>query len=199
MGNKAFLVDSSKCQGCRACQVACKQWNGLPGEETSFFAGPELTNPGRLSAITWNRVKFYPLDRSNEMKPVWNIMHQKCFHCTDATCVAVCPVKAISKVDGWTIIDQNKCIGCGECEKQCIYQVPKVSDKAYKNDAGQNIVQAMKSHKCNACTMNERDIPACANTCPSGSLTYGDRDDLLETAKKRVKELKKEFPNSRFV
>ena len=84
MADKAFLVDTSKCQGCRACQVACKQWNGLPAEKTEFFAGPEYTNPGKLSAITWNHVIFFPIDRSNESRPIWTIMHKKCFHCAEA-------------------------------------------------------------------------------------------------------------------
>ena len=126
MGNKAFLVDSSKCQGCRACQVACKQWNGLPGEETSFFAGPELTNPGRLSAITWNHVKFYPLDRSNKMRPVWNIMHRKCFHCNEANCIAVCPEKAIKIVKDKAQVDYPKCVKCYCCHEVCTYDAIKL-------------------------------------------------------------------------
>jgi len=196
MSDKAFLVDTSKCQGCRACQVACKQWNGLPGEKTTFFEGTEYTNPANLSAITWNHVKFFPLDRSNPSKPVWTIMHKKCYHCKEANCLAVCPEKAISKVDGWTIIDQSKCIGCGACENECVYAVPQVSQVRHTNDVGQNIVLKDKSHKCNACTLNKREIPACVNTCPSGALLFGNRLELLKQAKSRVAELKKEFPRA---
>jgi len=115
MSEKAFLVDTTKCSGCRSCQVACKQWNNLPAEKTEFFAGPELTNPKELSAITWNHVKFFDVDRSNPDRPIWTIMHKKCYHCEVANCLRVCPEKAIYKKDGWTVIDQEKCIGCGAC------------------------------------------------------------------------------------
>ena len=167
MSDKAFLVDTSKCQGCRACQVACKQWNGLPAEDTKFFGGTEYTNPGELSAITWNHVKFFEVDRSNAERPLWTIMHKKCYHCKEANCLRICPEKAISKVDGWTIIDQKKCIGCGACVSECVYKVHQVSEKTVVNDIKQKIVLKDKSHKCNACTLNTRDVPACVNTCPS--------------------------------
>jgi formate dehydrogenase iron-sulfur subunit len=175
MSDNAFLVDTSKCQGCRACQVACKQWNGLPGEKTEFFGGTELTNPAELSAITWNHVKFFTLDRSNKSRPIWTIMHKKCYHCEEANCLRVCPERAISKRDGWTIVDQSKCIGCGACVNECVYQVPQVSDVNHVNDAGQKIVMKDKSHKCNACTLNKRDVRDGVNTFPSYARLYVNR------------------------
>jgi len=196
MSGKAFLVDTTKCQGCRACQVACKQWNGLPAEKTTFFGGPELTNPAALSAITWNHVIFSSLDRSNPDKPVWSIMHKKCYHCEEANCIAVCPEKAISKVDGWTVIDQNKCIGCGACVNECVYDVPHIAEMTHVSDTGQQVVTKDKSFKCNACTVNERDIPACVSTCPSGALIYDYRIALIGLANKRLKEIKKDYPRA---
>lgn len=196
MSDKAFLVDTSKCQGCRGCQVACKQWNGLPGQKTEFFEGTEYTNPKELSAITWNHVVFYPIDRSNAKKPIWTIMHKKCFHCAEANCERVCPEKAIYKLDGWTVIDQHKCIGCGACVNACIYKVPHLSEVNVINDTGTKIVHKDKSHKCNACTLFDRDIPACVKTCPSDALLYGSRQEMLQIAKSRVAELKKDFPNA---
>lgn len=196
MSDKAFLVDTTKCQGCRACQVACKQWNGLPGQETDFFAGPEYTNPGELSAITWNHVMFSNLEKVNTDRPVWSIRHKKCYHCDEANCIAVCPEKAISKVDGWTIIDQSKCIGCGSCTEACVYNVPHVSDVKHVNDSGLEVVIKDKAHKCNACTIFERDIPACVNTCPSYALSIGNRNDILQKANKRVEIVKGDFPNA---
>ena len=74
MSDKAFFVDTTRCQGCRGCQVACKQWNGLPGEKTEFFGGPEYTNPARLSAITWNHVKFFPMRKTDTDRPEWTII-----------------------------------------------------------------------------------------------------------------------------
>jgi formate dehydrogenase iron-sulfur subunit len=197
MAEKAFLVDTSKCQGCRGCQVACKQWNGLPGEKTEFFQGPEYTNPAKLSAITWNHVIFFPIDRSNEIRPIWTIMHKKCFHCAEANCQSVCPEKAIYKKDGWTVIDQDKCIGCGACVHACVYHVPEIAEMHHKNDAGQHIIKKDRSHKCNACTQNEREIPACVTVCPSGALLFDYRNKMIDYAQKRVKELKADgYPNA---
>ena len=170
MSDNTFVVDTSKCQGCRACQVACKQWNGLPDEPTSFFAGPEYTNPARLSDITWNHVVFFPVDFRTPERPLWTIMHKKCFHCYYANCLAICPEKAIYKKDGWVLVDQDRCIGCGACENVCIYEVPRVSGKTFINDMGQDIVQKDKAHKCNACMLNQREVPACVFTCPSHAL-----------------------------
>ncbi len=193
MADKAFLVDTTKCQGCRACQVACKQWNGNPGQETKFFEGTEFTNPKELSAITWNHVQFSELDRSNPDRPVWSIRHTKCYHCNEANCLRVCPVKAISKEDGWTIIDQNKCIGCGACVEACIYNVPHIAEQAYE---GYESIKKDKSHKCHACVKNPREIPACAFACPSGALTYLDRLKAIEEAERRLVEYKKIFPEA---
>ncbi|MCP4138599.1 MAG: 4Fe-4S dicluster domain-containing protein [bacterium] len=194
MSDKTFLVDTTKCSGCRGCQVACKEWNGLPGQETKGFEGTEYTNPAELSAITWNHVKFSKLEKVGTDRPVWNIMHKKCYHCEEANCVRVCPQKAISKVDGWTIIDQAKCIGCGACESSCVYAVPYVSEKKIVNDMGADIVQKGKAHKCNVCTFTSRDIPACVTTCPTGALSFGHRPALLKQAKERVKKVVGKYP-----
>jgi len=197
MSEKAFLVDTSKCQGCRGCQVACKQWNGLPAENTKFFAGPEYTNPGKLSAKTWNHVVFFPVDRSEAERPIWTIMHKKCFHCEEANCLNICREKAIYKKDGWTVINQDKCIGCGACVNACVYHVPELSEIEHINDAGQKILKRGKSHKCNACTQNVREIPACVSVCPSDALRFGYRQEMIKYAQNRVKILKSEgFPHA---
>ncbi|HDP80951.1 MAG TPA: 4Fe-4S dicluster domain-containing protein [Spirochaetes bacterium] len=196
MSDKAFLVDTTKCSGCRACQVACKQWNNLPGEKTEFFGGPELTNPKELSAITYNHVKFFEIDRSNPERPVWTIMHKKCYHCEEANCLRVCPQKAISKVDGWTVIDQSLCIGCGACVNECVYKVPHVNEESLEQYGLQKPIARYKSFKCHACTVNKRDVPACANACPTGALTVDYRLNVLKTAKARLKEVKKDYPNA---
>ena len=192
MAEKAFLVDTSKCQGCRGCQVACKQWNGLPAEETTFFEGPEVTNPKKLTAKTWNHVVFFPVDRSDANRPIWTIMHKKCFHCNDANCLNVCPEKAIFKQNDWTVIDQDKCIGCSACVNACIYKVPELSEIDFVNDAGQKILKREKSHKCNACTLNTRAVPACVSVCPSNALLFDYRLKMIKYAQARVKVLKAE-------
>ncbi|MFC1670219.1 4Fe-4S dicluster domain-containing protein [Spirochaetota bacterium] len=198
MSSKAFLVDTTKCTGCRACQVACKQWNGLPGQKTTFFEGTEYTNPGALTAMTWNHVVFSKLKKKKSISPVWNIMHKKCYHCEQANCITVCPAKpkAISKVDGWTVVDQEKCIGCGSCTTACVYNVPHLAKKKHVNDLGVTVLKKDKSHKCNACTVVERDIPACVTTCPTDALTIGPRLDMLKKAQERLKVVKKTIPTA---
>ncbi|MDY6933894.1 MAG: 4Fe-4S dicluster domain-containing protein [Spirochaetota bacterium] len=196
MGEKAFLIDTTKCMGCRACQVACKQWNNLPAEDTSFFAAPEYTNPKGLSAITYNLVRFYELDREDPEKPLWQIMHQKCYHCEEPNCLRVCPVKAISKRGGWVVIDQNICIGCGACQEECVYNVPHVSDRDFNEYGIDKPIKKNKAYKCHACTVNERDIPACAAVCPTKSILYDDRIKVLDRASKRLKKIKDEYPKA---
>ena len=183
MSDMAFLVDTTKCIGCRACQVACKQWNSLPAEKAGLPEGVGYTNLSRLSSITFCHVKFFEVDRVNPEKPVWTMMHVKCYHCNQANCMAVCPERAISKVDGWTIIDQERCIGCHACEIECVYSVPHVND--FDN----------KAYKCYACH-SSRVLPACVKTCPTGTLTYDYRLKVLIKANERLKEIKSDYPNA---
>ncbi|MBN1497666.1 MAG: 4Fe-4S dicluster domain-containing protein [Spirochaetes bacterium] len=196
MSGKAFLVDTTKCSGCRACQVSCKQWNNLPGEKTTFFGGPEYTNPAELSAITFNHVKFFPVDRSNPEKPVWTIMHKKCYHCEEANCMRVCPQHAISRVEGWVVIDQSLCIGCGACVNECVYNVPHILDEDVKRYGAEGIIKKDKSYKCHACMENPREVPLCARHCPTGALTYGERAALVKRGLARVKEISAEYPHA---
>ncbi|MCU0847458.1 MAG: 4Fe-4S dicluster domain-containing protein [Spirochaetes bacterium] len=196
MSGKAFLVDTTKCSGCHACQVSCKQWNNLPGEKTEFFGGPEMTNPAQLSAITFNHVIFFPVDRSNPEKPSWTIMHKKCYHCQNANCEVVCPQKAISKKDEWTVIDQSRCIGCGACVNECIYKVPHILEKDMMKYGIEQPLAKDKTYKCHACTSNKRDVPACATTCPTGALTYGDRVNIVKRAVDRLEKVKKNYPHA---
>jgi formate dehydrogenase iron-sulfur subunit len=196
MSERAFLVDTTKCSGCRACQVACKQWNNLPAENTEFFGGPEYTNPKELTAITFNHVKFFPIDRSNPEKPIWTIMHKKCYHCEIPNCLNVCPEKAISKKDGWVVINQDKCIGCGACENECIYKVPHVLEKDLREYGTEQRLTRYKSFKCHACTVNAREVPACAFHCPTGALTIDAKQKVLKKADARLAAVKKDYPNA---
>ncbi|MBF0102885.1 MAG: 4Fe-4S dicluster domain-containing protein [Desulfobacterales bacterium] len=196
MNKKAFLVDTTKCSGCRACQVACKQWNNLPAESTTFFGGPEYTNPAELSAITFNHVKFFPVDLSKPEKPVWTIMHKKCYHCENANCQNACPENAIRRLDGWTVIDHSRCIGCGACTEACVYNVPHVLEDDMSEYGTEQPLVSGKAYKCHACTVNTRDIPACASVCPTNALTYGNREDLVKKAKARLDKVKPEYPHA---
>lgn len=196
MSGKAFLVDTTKCSGCRACQVSCKQWNNLPGEKTKFFGGSEYTNPAELSAITFNHVKFFPIDRSYPEKPLWMIMHKKCYHCEEANCMRACPQEAITKVEGWTVINQDKCIGCGACVNECVYKVPHVLGQDMKKYGAEGIIKKDKSYKCHACMQNKRAVPLCAQHCPTGALSYGDRDAMIRRGQVRVKQVIANYPHA---
>lgn len=131
MSMKAFFLDTTKCTGCRSCQSACKSWNALPYEPETVSGDQELTAPSRLSAITWTRVRF---DRFDGNASSWSIIHEKCNHCASPECLKICPEKAIYKNDGWTVIDHDRCIGCGACEKACPYAAVHVMREKTRGD-----------------------------------------------------------------
>ncbi|MBC8478096.1 4Fe-4S dicluster domain-containing protein, partial [bacterium] len=86
---KALLIDSTLCMGCRGCQVACKEWNDLPAEPTTFFAGPGYQNPSDLSPSTWTLITYY--ESNNNGKMAWSFGKLQCMHCVDPACVTACP------------------------------------------------------------------------------------------------------------
>ncbi len=113
MAEKAILFDATKCMACRACQVACKGWNELPGEETTNRGTYE--NPPDLSPTTWLKMKFAEVP-SNGRVGAWLFTRRACMHCTEAGCVEVCPTKALYHHElGFVAYDKNLCSGCGYC------------------------------------------------------------------------------------
>ncbi|MDI6752006.1 MAG: 4Fe-4S dicluster domain-containing protein [bacterium] len=174
MARLGMLIDTSKCTACRGCQVACKQWNDLPAEKTKFFAGSGYQNPKDLSGVTLTLVTFK--ERVSEKKVEWLFRKHQCMQCQEASCVNVCPVKAMSKhSDGYAIRDEAKCIGCGMCVMNCPFKVPKLNEKR-------------KAHSCKFCADRVQNnlMPACAKTCLSGAILFGKKDELLAKAKERV-------------
>ena len=180
----AILCDSTRCIACRACQVACKQWNELEAEETTNRGTYE--NPPDLSAVTWNRIKFIEKERAGKLD--WLFVRLACMHCTEASCERVCPTGAISHHEsGAVIIDQKQCIGCGYCVQACPFHVP------HKDEA---LGTARKCWLCMDRTSNGQQ-PACVKSCPTGALEYGDRDQLVAVGQQRVQALKaKEYSNA---
>ena len=182
MTTKAMLIDVSKCTACRACQVACKAWNDLPGEVTLCLGCYD--NPPDLSPDTWNRISFKEIEREGG-QVAWLFHPVRCMHCTDAPCVRVCPTGALYKDPlGFTALDQDKCNGCGYCIQFCPFDVPRLTEA--------NLWGKGKATKCLFCQDRVTNglIPACAKACPTGAIEYGDRDELVAKGKERVETLK---------
>jgi formate dehydrogenase iron-sulfur subunit len=174
---KAILVDTSKCIGCRGCQVACKQWHGLPAEATQFRGTYE--NPPDLSAHTWRKVRFIEAT-GGDGRLRWRFISDACKHCADASCLAVCPTGALSRRP-WGAVDLNQeaCNGCRYCVAACPFGVVTFNEATGRVD------------KCTLCPDRvEAGLePACVATCPTGALTFGDREAVLDRARKRIAAL----------
>jgi len=171
-----FLIDTTKCVGCRGCQVACKQCNDLPADRTGFRA--IRTNPPDLTANTWSLVEFYEVPKS-QMRLAWRFVKRQCMHCLEPACVSVCPVAALQKTAaGPVIYDAKRCIGCRYCMTACPFNVPR-----YDWQSATPLV-----HKCDMCVerLAKGETPACAKACLTGAITFGDRDALLTEAHRRI-------------
>ena len=181
-GDLGILYDSSKCVGCRACQMACKRWNKRPAEPDD--AQGIYDAPQGLSADTWTLIELKK--RSDDE---WHFFNYQCMHCADAACVTVCPSRALFKDErGFTAYDREKCIGCGYCTRFCPYGVPHLE----RQTTTELLSGRTKTAKCTFC--QDRIAagiggPFCAETCPVGALVWGQRADLLTTAKARVTDL----------
>lgn len=179
---KAFLIDLTKCMGCRACQVACKRWNNLEAEHTSMTSD-SWTNPLRLSARTWTRVDFTELQSPQYKAGMkWVFARRQCMHCLHPACVSACPVGALRKTDeGPVVYDTQKCIGCRYCMVSCPFGVP-----GFEWDKGLLAQPLIK--KCKMCVdrLGAGMEPACVKHCPPRATIFGERDELLATAKERI-------------
>ena len=185
--DKAILYDATKCTACRACQVACKQWNELPAVTTTNRGTYE--NPPDLSTDTWLKIRFIELERAGKLD--WLFGRQACMHCTDAACVKVCPTGSLyHDENGFVAYNKDLCSGCGYCAEFCPFDVPR-SDRVLWSGVA-------KMDKCVLCTapglnrIAEGLKPACVTTCPTGALDFGDRDELLAKGRERVQELNAE-------
>ena len=191
MAEKAILYDATKCTACRGCQVACKQWNDLPGELTTNRGTYE--NPPDLSENTWLKMRFTEIGDTPENFR-WLFARRACMHCTDAACVEVCPTKALYHHElGFVAYKRELCSGCGYCVEACPFDVPR------SGGGGGGAVHGVRTmSKCIFCEdrITNGEEPACVKTCPTGALTYGDRSDLLVEGQARVASLKSTYPNA---
>lgn len=173
--SKATLCDATKCIGCRACQVACKQWNELPMENTVNNGSYE--NPVHLSARTFTKVRFNEVENGGKLSWVFNKV--QCMHCEHPGCVEACIVGALEKrPEGPVTYDDRKCIGCRYCMVACPFGVP-----AFEWDKAIAWIR-----KCTFCADRQGGglKPACVTTCPTGALTFGNREELLTEGRARI-------------
>lgn len=187
-GAVGFLTDASLCIGCKACEVACKQWNQLPADGFAF-SGRSYDNTLDLGATTWRHVVFAestedllrPMLAGNpEPQVAWLMLSDVCKHCVNAGCMEACPTGAIIRTEYDTVfIQPDICNGCGYCVPACPFGVPKLGDDHI-------------AHKCTLCYDRLRDglEPACAKSCPTDSIRFGPIDELLPAATARVEELR---------
>ncbi|RJR38765.1 MAG: 4Fe-4S dicluster domain-containing protein [Deltaproteobacteria bacterium] len=175
--SKAVLIDTTKCIGCRGCQVACKSWNDLKGYKTAF--SETWTNPVFLGNNDFTRVIFREATKPDGSLH-WYFAKRQCMHCSDPACASVCPVGAMVKMpEGPVVYDDSKCIGCRYCMLACPFGIPK-----FEWEAALPLVR-----KCTFCA--ERQAlglaPACVATCPTGTLLFGERDTLVQEAQRRIR------------
>ncbi len=185
MAENAFYFDGSLCIACRGCQVACKRYNALPAEKTELFAaGGGYQNPAALSASTWTLVSFHEV-QCEDHGLSWRFRRAHCMHCTDASCVEVCPVqpdKAMVRTDHGTVrVDEEHCIGCDACSTACPFAAVHVDEGSEK------------ARKCTGCYDRVADgtMPACVSTCATQALRYGSREELVARATERAAQLRK--------
>jgi formate dehydrogenase iron-sulfur subunit len=184
-----FFTDTSLCIGCKACEVACKEWNGVPDDGLKW-AGRSHDNSGGLGADTWRHVAFVeqpvpigshePNFQRDGEGFRWLMASDVCKHCTHAACLDVCPTGAIFRTEfGTVVVQEDVCNGCGYCVPACPYGV---LDK--REDDG-------RIFKCTLCydRLKVGEEPACAKACPTDSIQFGELEELRERAGARVEQL----------
>ena len=172
-----FFTDTTICIGCKACEVACKEWNQLPGHAPQFR--DSFDNTGKLDEQNWRHVQFH--ERQTPKGGVaWNMMSDVCKHCEQASCMEVCPTNAIVKTEfGTVFIRPEVCNGCRDCIAACPYHVIGFNE------------QTGLAQKCTFCYDRlQNDLsPACAKACPTESIKFGDLDEMRKVARERLATL----------
>jgi Fe-S-cluster-containing dehydrogenase component len=162
----AMLYDATLCVGCKSCEAACKERNELPLDSEP---------PNDLTADTWTLIKQYREGTDESFRKL------QCMHCLHPACVSVCTVGALRKTEaGPVVYDAGKCIGCRYCQYGCPFGVPK-----FEWDEALGLIG-----KCDFCADRITDglMPACAEACPVGALSFGTRVEMLEEAYNRIQQ-----------
>jgi formate dehydrogenase iron-sulfur subunit len=210
---KGFFTDTSVCIGCKACEVACKEWNDVPDHGFDML-GSSYDNSHSLNANQWRHVAFIeqPVRESVDLgmptvgpngaevtlpdgttgeKPDfrWLMSSDVCKHCTHAACLDVCPTGSLFRTEfGTVVVQEDVCNGCGYCVPACPYGV---IDRRKGDTDGKAVLNEGVAQKCTLCydRLTAGQTPACAQACPTESIQYGDLDELRERADERVAKL----------
>ena len=172
------LIDISKCIGCKACQVACSEWNDL--RDTVGHNVGVYDNPADLSPESWTLMRYSEVAEGGRLE--WLIRKDGCMHCAEPGCLKACPSPGAIVQYSNGIVDfiSENCIGCGSCVTGCPFNIPRIS----KDDH--------KAYKCSLCS--DRVAvglePACVKTCPTGAISFGTKEDMKELASERLVDLK---------
>ncbi len=173
------LVDTTTCIGCKACEVACLEWNGYEFRETTFDNTYQT-----MPDTAWN---FWNLIRFNEVTNddgtvSWLMRKDQCMHCAEPGCLTACPADGaiVQYQNGIVDFNQANCIGCQYCVTGCPFNIPKFNNAT------------KKVYKCTLCSdrVGAGLEPACIKSCPTGCLHFGSKEDMLDLANKRVSQLK---------
>ena len=175
-GLKGVLVDITRCIGCASCAVACKMWNKLDYDAEKPAAGQQV----KLNDKNWTVVRQYEAP-NQQGQPVWRFVKQQCLHCVEPACVSACFSRALQKnADGAVVYYPDLCVGCRYCMIACPFDAPKYEwSKA-----------APQIAKCQFCStrLEQGEAPACTSVCPTGAVEFGEREELLQVAQKRIKD-----------
>lgn len=180
-GKVAKLIDTTKCIGCKACQVACMEWNDLRDDIGTNVGAYQ--NPHDLTDQSWTLMRFAEYenpDKGGDLE--WLIRKDGCMHCADPGCLKACPAPGaiVQYANGVVDFQQENCIGCGYCIAGCPFNIPRISKRDHK------------AYKCTLCS--DRVAvglePACIKACPTGALVWGTKEDMQQHAAERVEDLK---------
>ena len=185
----SILVDTSKCTACRGCQIACKQWNGLPGTQTKNEGTHE--NPVDLSADTFKIVRFSE-GTVPSGSPFWYFFSEQCRHCLSPGCMAEAEKGEIvqdEKTGAVIFTPKTKSLDYEATREGCPYDIPRQNPKT------------KELFKCTMCfdRITNNMIPACVKSCPTGAMLFGERPKILEAVKARVQELSKKYPKAQAI
>jgi formate dehydrogenase iron-sulfur subunit len=199
---RTTLIDIGNCIGCRACQVACKQWNEKDGEPTQLESDLGFQNPATLSAKTLTLIAFHEFENAEKPGGIESaFVMQRCLHCLEPACVSACPTTALQRdADGPVSYNDDECIGCRYCQLACPWDVPtsdwnslapKISKCTHCADrVPQPVPIAFNGQATNDAESKRFSgsiaTPACVKACPADALVYGTRDEMLAEAHKRI-------------